>query len=167
MSSKVTGGLLWPSFKFNLFIILMKNMFIVKSSCFLSETSSPFEVNGLIVFKKFLLPDKSFTFRFSKKSFLVFRSSVTEKVVFYNLPNLHQCFFVINVNFNFDLWIIAFFKALDMKGLLLNLRNFFLMGACLWRTLIKIFWKSEKLTVILLLRFLFKSSLKRSTSNEL
>ena len=142
-------------------------MLFVRDELTLFISNILFEVNGLIVFKKFFLPDKSFTFRFSKKSFVVLRSSVTEKVVFYNLPNLHQCFFVINVNFNFDLWIIAFFKALDMKGLLLNLTNFFLMGACLWRTLIKIFWKSEKLTVILPLRFLFKSSLKRSTSKEL
>ena len=31
------------------------------------------------------------------------------------------------------------------------------MGACLWRTVVKVFWKSGKLTVLLLLRFLSKS----------
>ena len=69
--------------------------------------------------------------------------------------------------FNFDLCIIAFVKALNMKGLLLDLRSFFSMGANLWRTVTKIFRKSKKLTAVLLLRFLSKSVLKSFTSNEL
>ena len=110
-----------------------------------------------------MLSDKSFTFRFRKYSFLVLRSSVTQKnpFFFFNLFFCYKCFF------NFDLRIIAFLKALDMKRLLLNLRVFVLIGACLWRTAVKVFWKSEKLTVLLLLRFLSKSSFKSFIPNEL
>ena len=92
MLFKVTGGLPRCSFNFKLFVILMKNLFIMEASCFSSETSSPFSLSsilfefrplllkyGLIIFQNFLLSDKSFTFRFWKYSFLVLQSSVTQK----------------------------------------------------------------------------------------
>ena len=92
MSFKVTGGLPWSSFNFKLFVILMKNLFIMEASCFSSETSSPFSLSsilfefnplllkyGLFAFQNFLLSDKSFTFRFWKYSVLVLQSSVTQK----------------------------------------------------------------------------------------
>ena len=41
------------------------------------------------------------------------------------------------------------------------------MGACLWRTVIKVFWKSQKLIIFSLLKCLSKSSLKSFISNEL
>ena len=80
-------------FNFKLFVILMKNLFIMKASCFSSETSFPFSLSsilfefiplllnyGLIIFQNLLLSDKSFKFRFWKYSFLVLRSSVTQKL---------------------------------------------------------------------------------------
>ena len=79
MSFKVTGGLPWSSFKFKLFVILMKNLFITEVSCFWSEASSLFSLSnillefnpllpkyGLIAFQNFLLSAQSFTFIFWK-----------------------------------------------------------------------------------------------------
>ena len=92
MLFKVTGGLPWSSFKFYLFVILMKSLFIIEASCFSSETNSPFSLSnilfefnslllkyGLMVFRNLLLSDKSFKFRFWKYSFFVLRRSVTQK----------------------------------------------------------------------------------------
>ena len=54
-----------------------------------------------------------------------------------------------------------------MNGLLLNVRIFLLMGAWLWMTVVRVFQKLEKLTVLLLLRLLHKLTLKSFTSNVL
>ena len=113
----------------------------------------------LTVFQVLLSSDKSFTFRFWKYSFSVVAWR-ENSVVCYNLPNLHL--FLLQMCFNFDLCIIAFYKALYMKILLLNLMIFFLMGACLCRTVVKVFWKSKKIIALFLWGFLFKSSLTLS-----
>ena len=48
MPFKVTGGLPWSSFKFKLFLTLMKNLFIIGASFCSSETSSPFLLSKVL-----------------------------------------------------------------------------------------------------------------------
>ena len=52
--------------------------------------------------------------------------NLTQKFrVFHNMSNLHLSFFCYKYFFNFDLFIIAFRKTLNMKELLLNLTQKF------------------------------------------
>ena len=59
------------------------------------------------------------------------------------------------------------FQGFGHERTIIKSEEFYLNGSMFVKDANKDILKSEKLTVILLLRFLFKSSLKRSTSNEL
>ena len=48
MSLKVTQELPWCSFNFNLFVILMENLFIMEATCFSPETNSLFFLSNIL-----------------------------------------------------------------------------------------------------------------------
>ena len=119
----------------------------------------------LIVFQFFSFSDKSFTFRF-EKSYLVLQKSVTQKFPcfswFAQFTSVLFCYKYLLI------WCMHNCLSPGCGGgrTAIKSEDFFLKGACLWRTLIEVFWKLAKLTVLLFLSFLSKSTLSSFTSNE-
>ena len=74
-----------------------------------------------MVFQNFLLSDKYFTFVFESVQFASCKEDLRKSFfVFCNLPSCLQFFIYYKYFSNFDLCIIAFLEAFDIKGLLLK-----------------------------------------------